>query len=195
MSMSRIVAAVAAATLCVAAWSSAGAAVLPVVPHQLCDAQGTVALGDGSSGSTTWTVHGTGGCTDVTGEPGQLLCSDRYGNPCDPGPEPDMTFAGSGTSTGAGGTCGQLVVSGFRIAVTLQVPTFFSDPFFGISGWELQTVRQIWVAPRAAFPGVTQFRILDAKTGALSGVGAIADTARQKCAPESTTGRYVLLFG
>jgi len=170
---------------------------LPAIPNQLCTAQGTVDISlNASTGVAAWRVAGTGRCTDLS-DPSPS-CTDRYGDPCSgPGPKPPFTFSGAGTSKGTGGLCGGLRVSNLYIPVTLDVPTFWSDPFFGDSGWSVTQVRQRWVQQTTTFPGVTHFRIVGPDSWRTTGAGAIVDTALAKCPSQQghSKARFALLFG
>jgi hypothetical protein len=196
MRPARLLVAVASAALLALATSPARAQ-LPATPGELCSATGTVDISmDASTGVATWRVGGTGTCTDLTDT--STGCTDRYGNPCTgPGPEPAFTLSGSGTSTGAGGVCDGVLVKDLSIAATLEIPVFWSDPFFGDSGWLLRQENQRWVRPNTAFPGVTPFRIVGANAGRTEGWGVIVDGAVQTCPSQQghSRARFELLFG
>ncbi|TMK20206.1 MAG: hypothetical protein E6G68_05025 [Actinobacteria bacterium] len=196
MRSTRLLIAAAATVLSVIAWSPARAQ-LPAIPSFLCTAHGTVDVSvNASTGVATWTVSGTGDCTELFNP--VPMCSDRYGDPCsDPGPKPPFTFSGSGTSQGAGGLCGGLLVKHLTIATTLHVPSFWSDPFFGDSGWGVYEFKQRWVKPKTTFPGVTPFRILAANTDRTMGAGVIVDSEVNKCPSQwgHSKARFELLFG
>jgi len=191
MASKRLFGAVAAALLILV---SSPAHSLPTAPGFICTASGSVSISLGSNGVVSWKVAGTGTCVDLSNP--VPMCTDRYGNPCaGPGPKPAFTLTGTGTSTRSGGACGRSVVENVLIDASLNVPEYWSDPFFSESGWVLKPVQQRWIARVAVVPGSAAFRITNPKSGTTSGAGAILDAIATTCSPQHTAARFQLVFG
>lgn len=190
MRTDRILLGLAVVLLLGATFAPAGAQV--EIPTWVCSADGTVDVAlDQSTGLATWTVSGTGGCSNAT----DLIPSDRDPCPgCSANPPP-FTLSGSGTSTAVAGICLGLTVTNLRIPVTLQVPYFVPD-LPGGGYWDTFDENQIWRAPVAVFPAPTAFKVVDPDTHQTAGAGLWAPTGVPRCQSGKghTKARFEVVF-